>query len=76
MTKQTITVIPGDGIGPSIIDATLKVLDKAGCDFNYEFADAGLTALENHGELVPQETIDLIEKKQNHIKRSFNNTCW
>jgi isocitrate/isopropylmalate dehydrogenase len=28
MTKQTITVIPGDGIGPSIIDATIKVLDK------------------------------------------------
>jgi len=32
MTQQTITVIPGDGIGPSIIEATIKVLDKAGCN--------------------------------------------
>ena len=68
MTKQTITVIPGDGIGPSIIDATLKVLDKAGCDFEYEFADAGLTALEKHGELVPEETIKLIEKNKITLK--------
>ncbi len=68
MTKQTITVIPGDGIGPSIIDATIKVLDKAGCDFAYEFADAGLTALEKHGELVPEDTIKLIEKNKVTLK--------
>ncbi|MEW6996501.1 isocitrate dehydrogenase [Colwelliaceae bacterium BS250] len=68
MTKQTITVIPGDGIGPSIIDACIKVLDKAGCDFNYEFADAGLTALEKHGELVPDETLKLIEKNKITLK--------
>jgi len=68
MTQKTITVIPGDGIGPSIIDATLKVLDKAGCNFNYEFADAGLTALEKHGELVPEETLALIEKNKITLK--------
>jgi len=68
MTKQTITVIPGDGIGPSIIDATLKVLDKVGCNFDYEFADAGLTALEKHGELVPEETLALIEKNKITLK--------
>ena len=64
MAKQTITVIPGDGIGPDIIDATIKVLDKAGCDFEYEYADAGLTALENHGDLVPESTLALIEKNK------------
>jgi len=68
MTNQTITVIPGDGIGPSIIEAAIKVLDKAGCNFNYEYADAGLTALENHGELIPQETLDLIEKNKITLK--------
>ncbi|MBL4909317.1 MAG: isocitrate dehydrogenase [Alteromonadaceae bacterium] len=68
MAKQTITVIPGDGIGPSIIEATLKVLDKVGCDFEYEFADAGLTALEKHGELVPEETLTLIEKNKVTLK--------
>jgi isocitrate dehydrogenase (NAD+) len=68
MTKQTITVIPGDGIGPSIIDATIKILDKAGCDFAYEYADAGLIALEKHGELVPEETLDLIAKNKVSLK--------
>ena len=68
MSKRTITVIPGDGIGPSIIDSALKILDKAGCDFEYEFADAGLTALEKHGELLPQRTLDLIEKNRITLK--------
>ena len=68
MTSRTITVIPGDGIGPSIIDAALKVLDKVGCNFNYEFAKAGLCALEETGELLPQETLDLIEKNRITLK--------
>ncbi|KFZ38248.1 isocitrate dehydrogenase [Shewanella mangrovi] len=68
MSKRTITVIPGDGIGPSIIDAALKILEKAGCDFEYEYADAGLAALEKHGELLPQRTLDLIEKNKITLK--------
>jgi isocitrate dehydrogenase (NAD+) len=68
MAKQTITVIPGDGIGPDIIDATIKILDKAGCNFEYEYADAGLTALENHGDLVPESTLALIEKNKITLK--------
>ncbi|MCU7996196.1 isocitrate dehydrogenase [Shewanella glacialipiscicola] len=68
MSKRTITVIPGDGIGPSIIDSALKILDKVGCDFEYEFADAGLTALEKQGELLPQRTLDLIEKNRITLK--------
>ncbi len=68
MSKRTITVIPGDGIGPSIIDSALKILDKAGCEFEYEFADAGLTALEKNGELLPQRTLDLIEKNRITLK--------
>ncbi|GLS82963.1 isocitrate dehydrogenase [Paraferrimonas haliotis] len=68
MGTRKITVIPGDGIGPSIIDSALQILDKVGCDFEYEFADAGLTALEKHGELLPQNTLDLIEKNQVTLK--------
>src|SRR5690554_3599891 len=64
----TITVIPGDGIGPDIIDATLKILDKAGCDFHYEFADAGLAALEKTGELLPQATLDAIARNKATLK--------
>ena len=62
---QRITVIPGDGVGPSIVESTIKVLDKLKCDFTYDFADAGITALDKKKELIPQETLDLIKK--NHI---------
>ncbi|WJG10414.1 isocitrate dehydrogenase [Aliiglaciecola sp. LCG003] len=68
MTQQRITVIKGDGIGPDIVDSALQILDKVGCDFAYDFADAGLMALENHGELLPQETLDLIEKNKVTLK--------
>lgn len=68
MSKQRITVIKGDGIGPDIIEAAVNILDKAGCDFDYDYADAGLMALENHGELLPQETLDLIAKNKVTLK--------
>lgn len=68
MTQQRITVIRGDGIGPDIVDSALQILEKVGCDFEYDFADAGLVALENHGELLPQETLDLIEKNKVTLK--------
>ena len=57
-----ITVIPGDGIGPDIVDSAIKILTKVGCDFDYEFVDAGLTALEKTGELLPQNTLDAIKR--------------
>ncbi|WP_298439905.1 isocitrate dehydrogenase [uncultured Ferrimonas sp.] len=68
MSTTTITVIPGDGIGPDIVEATLKVLDAAGCNFTYDHADAGLAALEKHGELMPQSTLALIEKNPATLK--------
>ena len=48
MSKRTITVIPGDGIGPSIIDSALKILDKAGCNFEYEFAENRIKYISNN----------------------------
>lgn len=68
MAKQTITVIKGDGIGPSIIDSALEILKAAGCDFDYEFVDAGLAALEKTGELLPQETVDTIARNKITLK--------
>ena len=59
---QTITVIRGDGIGPEIMDATLHVLDALKVGLTYEDADAGLVALEKHGDLLPQATLDSIRR--------------
>ncbi len=61
---QTITVIRGDGIGPEIMDAALHVLDAMDVGLAYEFADAGLAALEKTGELLPAETLESIRRNR------------
>jgi isocitrate dehydrogenase (NAD+) len=60
--SATITVIRGDGIGPEIVEASLRALDTLEADFEYEFAEAGLAALENTGELIPDATLESIRK--------------
>lgn len=65
---QTITVIRGDGIGPEIMDATLHVLDALQAGLEYEFADAGLVALEKTGELLPDATMESIRKNKVALK--------
>jgi isocitrate dehydrogenase (NAD+) len=64
----TITVIRGDGIGPEIMDATLHVLDAMNVGLQYEFADAGLVALEKHSELLPAATMDSIRRNRIALK--------
>jgi isocitrate dehydrogenase (NAD+) len=66
--SKTIAVIPGDGIGPEIMTATLRVLDALDCGLTYEFVDAGMVALEQHGELLPQSTLDVIGKHKVALK--------
>ena len=68
MRKQNITVMPGDGIGPEIMSATIDILNHAGCNFNYEYADAGLLSLEKHNTLLPEKTLDLITNNKIALK--------
>ncbi len=63
-----ITVIKGDGIGPSIVEAAIQILDKVGCDFCYEYTDAGTTALEKTGQLLPHLTTDAITRNKIVLK--------
>ena len=65
---QTITVIRGDGIGPEIMDATLHVLDTMQLGLSYEFADAGMVALDKHGELLPADTMESIRRNRVALK--------
>jgi isocitrate dehydrogenase (NAD+) len=66
--SQTIAVIKGDGIGPEIMDATLAVLDALEIGLQYEFVDAGLSAFEKTGELLPEATLAAIEKYKVALK--------
>ncbi|TAN05112.1 MAG: isocitrate dehydrogenase [Rhodanobacteraceae bacterium] len=60
--SKTIAVIRGDGIGPEIMAATLEVLEALDCGLAYDFVDAGMVALEKHGDLLPQATLDAIAR--------------
>jgi isocitrate dehydrogenase (NAD+) len=62
LMSQTIAVIRGDGIGPEIMDASLGVLDAMELGFEYEFVEAGLSALEKTGELLPAATLEAIAR--------------
>ena len=65
---NTIAVIRGDGIGPEIMDATLHVLGALGLGLRYEFVEAGLSAYEKCGELLPQATLDAIARHRVALK--------
>ena len=66
--SNKITIINGDGIGPEIMDATLRVLDAVGAGLEYEHVDAGLMALEKHGDLLPEQTLSTISKNSVCLK--------
>lgn len=62
MSKQRIAVIPGDGIGPEITQATIAILEAAGFEAEWVFLEAGLTAVEKGKPAVPPETIEAIRE--------------
>jgi isocitrate dehydrogenase (NAD+) len=65
---HNITLIPGDGVGPEISEATKKVLDATGVGIKWELAYAGAEAEKEFGELLPQATLKSIRKNKVAIK--------
>lgn len=57
-----VTLIPGDGIGPEIADATVQVLEAAGADIDWDVHQAGQDVYEASGELIPEAVYQSIEK--------------
>ena len=57
-----VTLIPGDGIGPSIADATVRVVEATGADIQWERQEAGQAGVALHGDPMPDETLDSIKK--------------
>ena len=62
MTETKITVIPGDGIGPEIMDSTLAVLDQLNTNLVFDMALAGGPALQQGLDLIPEETLIKIDE--------------
>ncbi|WP_043766813.1 isocitrate/isopropylmalate dehydrogenase family protein [Algiphilus aromaticivorans] len=57
-----VTLLEGDGIGPEIVAASCRVLDALGAPFDWEPQPAGLSAVDSHGDPLPQATLDSIRR--------------
>jgi isocitrate dehydrogenase (NAD+) len=68
MKKHTITLIPGDGIGPEIIAATVRILEATGVDIDWETHILGAQAQEKFGTTLPESTIESIKKNKVALK--------
>ncbi|MEP6886209.1 MAG: isocitrate/isopropylmalate family dehydrogenase [Gammaproteobacteria bacterium] len=62
------TLIPGDGIGPEIVDATLAVLNALGAPFEWDRQSAGMEAVGAAGDPLPAQTIDSIKRTRLALK--------
>jgi isocitrate dehydrogenase (NAD+) len=64
----TITLIPGDGTGPEISEATRKVLEATGVPIQWDIQEAGIDVFEKEGTPLPERVIDSIRKNKVAIK--------
>ncbi len=66
--KIPATLIPGDGIGPEVVEATVKILDALGQPFEWDVQQAGVAGVEASGDPLPQATLDSIRKNRLALK--------
>src|SRR5688572_26620568 len=66
--RHAITLIPGDGIGPEVTAAVLRILDAAAVPIDWDRHDAGLIAFERTGETMPAALLDSIRKNRVALK--------
>ncbi len=65
---HTVTLIPGDGIGPEVVNATVRILEATGVKFQWERYAAGAEAYERYHEYIPKELIESIERTKVGLK--------
>jgi isocitrate dehydrogenase (NAD+) len=63
-----VTLIPGDGIGPEVAEATRRVLEATGVAFQWDIQEAGVTALEKHGDVLPDSVLESIRRNDVALK--------
>ncbi len=66
--ERTAVLIPGDGIGPEITEAVMRVFAAADAGIRWESHDAGIKAIESRGEVLPEDTIKAIRTHRVALK--------
>src|SRR5687768_14648767 len=65
---RTVTCINGDGIGPEVVSATVKVLEAMKAPLKFEWADAGTEVVSKYGTNLPRETLDAVLRNRVALK--------
>ena len=60
MTRHAVTLLPGDGVGPEICDASVRLLEATGVEFDWDVQPAGESAMKEYGTPLPPRTLDSI----------------
>jgi len=68
MARHTVTLIPGDGIGPEVSEAARRVVDATGVDIEWEVHDAGVGVVEQYGTPLPEHVIESVRRNRVAIK--------
>jgi len=68
MARHTITLIPGDGVGPEVSTAARRVIDATGVDVEWEVHEAGLGVMEEYGDPLPAHVLESIRRNKVAIK--------
>jgi isocitrate dehydrogenase (NAD+) len=66
--RPQVTLIPGDGIGPSITAATVRILEATGADIQWDVQVAGMAAVAKYGDPIPDSTLDSIKRTRVALK--------
>jgi len=62
LARHAVTLLPGDGVGPEICEAAVRVLEATGVEFDWDIQPAGESAMKDYGSPLPQQTLDSIRK--------------
>jgi isocitrate dehydrogenase (NAD+) len=65
---HTVTLIPGDGIGPEVTNAVVRILEATGVKFEWETFAVGIEAYEKYGEYIPKDLIASLERTRVGLK--------
>ncbi len=65
---KTITLITGDGIGPEIIASAVEVIEAAGVKIDWEYQEAGLSAIEKYKDPLPKHVLESIQRNKLVLK--------
>jgi isocitrate dehydrogenase (NAD+) len=66
--SHQVTLIPGDGIGPSITAATVRIVEASGADLEWDTQLAGLAGVARYGDPIPEATLDSIKRTKLALK--------